>query len=90
MSKISNFQWPWQYSFPPFFTIQPNNDTRSKQVNAWCDLVLEYFKATKNYILDVNEAQSSPLFCNNAINSIQAAFNVHNYVVLFVDSLFYS
>eukprot|EP00731_Ephydatia_muelleri_P019657 Em0012g482a len=48
--------------------MQPNSDTRSKQVNVWCDLVLEYFKANKNYILDVNEAQTSPLFCNSAIN----------------------
>ena len=71
MTKPSSFSWPWQYTFPPFFTIQPNSDTRSKQVNAWCDLVLEYFKATKNYVLDVNEAQTSPLFCNSAINSIQ-------------------
>ena len=63
-----NFQWPWQYNFPPFFTIQPNSDTRQKQVEAWCDLVLNYHKATKSYVLDVNEATGLPLFYNDKIN----------------------
>lgn len=66
----ASFQWPWQYEFPPFFTVQPNTDTRSKQLDAWCDLVLSYHRATKTYLLDVNEAQSSPLFYNSKINSI--------------------
>ena len=70
MSLPTSFQWPWQYEFPPFFTVQPNTDTRSKQLDAWCDLVLSYHRATKSYLLDVNEAQSSPLFYNSKINSI--------------------
>ena len=70
MSLPASFQWPWQYEFPPFFTVQPNTDTRSKQLDAWCDLVLSYHRATKSYLLDVNEAQSSPLFYNSKINSI--------------------
>lgn len=70
MSLPSSFQWPWQYEFPPFFTVQPNTDTRSKQLDAWCDLVLSYHRATKSYLLDINEAQSSPLFYNSKINSI--------------------
>ena len=70
MSLPASFQWPWQYGFPPFFTVQPNTDTRSKQLDAWCNLVLSYHRATKSYLLDVNEAQSSPLFYNSKINSI--------------------
>ncbi len=34
------FAWPWQFSFPPFFTLQPNEDTRRKQTDAWCQHVL--------------------------------------------------
>ena len=63
-------QWPWQYHFPPFFTIQPNSDTKAKQLEAWCDLVLAYHRATKSYVLDVRETQSSLLFCNDKINRI--------------------
>lgn len=63
------FQWPWQYSFPPFFTIQPNSDTRQKQLEAWCALVLNYHKSQKLYILDVGEAYDKPLFFNQKINS---------------------
>ena len=58
---------PWQYSFPPFFTIQPNIDTRKKQLEAWCDLVLTVQKGRKSYSLDVAEAQNS-IFCNKDID----------------------
>lgn len=64
-----NFEWPWQYAFPPFFTIQPNVDTRHKQLEAWCSLVLNYYKAMRLYVFDINEAYESPLFNNKAINS---------------------
>ena len=78
-SVPSGFQWPWQYHFPPFFTIQPNSDTQAKQIEAWCELVLAYHKAAKSYILDVNEAQSSPLFYNRKINRILHPFHSNGY-----------
>lgn len=64
------FQWPWQYHFPPFFTVQVNSDTRAKQLEAWCQLVLDFHRARKSYVLDTNEAQSSPLFSNEELNRI--------------------
>ncbi|KAL4232323.1 Vacuolar protein-sorting-associated protein 25 [Mactra antiquata] len=64
---MSSVEVPWQYSFPPFFTIQPNIDTRKKQLEAWCSLVLDQLKKDKNYSLDVNEAQKS-IFSNKEIN----------------------
>lgn len=71
MSSSEAFEWPWQYAFPPFFTLQPNSDTRSKQLEAWCELVLAYYRANRTYIMDVTEvSQSSPLFCNSKINRI--------------------
>ncbi len=69
-AKEGGFQWPWQYNFPPFFTIQPNLDTRSKQIDAWCSLVLEFHKHSKKYELDVKEATASSLFRNDKINRI--------------------
>ncbi|XP_028403021.1 vacuolar protein-sorting-associated protein 25-like [Dendronephthya gigantea] len=63
-----NFDWPWHYKFPPFFTIQQNSDTKARQLDLWCNLVLTYYKHKKLYVFDVNEAQNSPLFFNKEIN----------------------
>ncbi|KAG8041928.1 hypothetical protein G9C98_007232 [Cotesia typhae] len=32
---MSEIEWPWQYSFPPFFTLQPHAETKEKQLSAW-------------------------------------------------------
>ena len=61
-------EWPWQYSFPPFFTQQPNEDTRKKQLDAWCDLILAYCKHHRVYELDLIEAQNQELFSNKQID----------------------
>ena len=53
-----------------FYRLQPNLDTRKKQIEGWCDLVLAYYKYHKSHILDVNEAQSSEIFCNKKIDRI--------------------
>ncbi|XP_062518764.1 vacuolar protein-sorting-associated protein 25-like [Corticium candelabrum] len=66
--SLKDFEWPWQYDFPPFFTIQPNLDTRQKQIEAWCDLVLAYHRHLKLYTLDLSEAQNSALFSNSKLN----------------------
>lgn len=63
-----NFDWPWQYDFPPFFTIQCNADTKLKQVETWCALVLSYHQHHKLSRLHLTNINSSPLFCNKAIN----------------------
>lgn len=65
---MSGFNWPWQYDFPPFFTIQKNADTKAKQIEAWCTLVLEYHQHHKILKLRVADALTSPLFCNKAID----------------------
>ncbi|XP_008570114.1 PREDICTED: vacuolar protein-sorting-associated protein 25 isoform X1 [Galeopterus variegatus] len=59
-----SFEWPWQYRFPPFFTLQPNVDTRQKQLAAWCSLVLSFCRLHKQCSMTVMEAQESPLFNN--------------------------
>ncbi|XP_050419406.1 vacuolar protein-sorting-associated protein 25 [Patella vulgata] len=65
---MADFEWPWQYKFPPFFTIQPNLETRKKQLEAWCSLILSYHRHTKSYSLNITEAQSSPLFYNKSLS----------------------
>ncbi|XP_069809444.1 vacuolar protein-sorting-associated protein 25 [Dendropsophus ebraccatus] len=61
------FEWPWQYNFPPFYTLQPNVDTRQKQLSAWSSLVLSYCRHNKLYTMNVMEIQESPLFNNKKI-----------------------
>ncbi|KAK0095022.1 hypothetical protein PV326_009417 [Microctonus aethiopoides] len=64
---MGEIEWPWQYSFPPFFTLQPHTETQEKQISAWASLVLEYYKTTKQAVLDIREIHSFPLFNNTAI-----------------------
>ncbi|TRZ00839.1 hypothetical protein DNTS_018960 [Danionella cerebrum] len=47
--------------------MQPNVDTRQKQLAAWCSLVLSFCRHRKLYTLDVLEAQESPIFNNKKI-----------------------
>ncbi|CAH1163318.1 unnamed protein product [Phaedon cochleariae] len=63
-----DIEWPWQYNFPPFFTLQPHPETRSKQVAAWKSLILEYCEKNKIYVIDVRESSQGPLFYNSTIN----------------------
>ncbi|ESO10011.1 hypothetical protein HELRODRAFT_156379 [Helobdella robusta] len=71
------FEWPWQYSFPPFYTLQPNINTRQKQLEAWCQLILSYHRHHKIYKLDISEVQNSPLFNNKDINRKLSIDNIH-------------
>ncbi|XP_045774587.1 vacuolar protein-sorting-associated protein 25-like isoform X2 [Maniola jurtina] len=65
---MAEIAWPWQYNFPPFFTIQPHSETRAKQLEAWQQLIAEYLKTTKQSTIDIRESQNSPLFNNSSIN----------------------
>lgn len=49
--------------------MQPNADTRRKQLDAWCSLILSYCKHHKIHELDVAEVSSSELFHNQSIQS---------------------
>ncbi|XP_016383488.1 vacuolar protein-sorting-associated protein 25-like [Sinocyclocheilus rhinocerous] len=49
-------------------TLQPNVDTRQKQLAAWCSLVLSFCRQSKLFTLDVLEAQESAVFNNNRIH----------------------
>lgn len=51
------------------FRLQPHTETQEKQISAWASLVLEYYKTTKQAVLDIREIHSFPLFNNTAIKS---------------------
>jgi len=65
---MTSFEWPWQYDFPPFFTIQKNADTKLKQLEAWSALILSYHKHNKILKIRVADSLSCPLFHNKAID----------------------
>ena len=48
--------------------LQPNLDTRRKQLDAWCSLVLDYCRLKKVCTFDVNDASKFPPFSNGKIN----------------------
>ena len=56
----------------PVDRLQPNVDTRQKQLAAWCSLALAYCRHHKLYTLDVMESQESPVFNNKKIERILA------------------
>src|SRR5256885_13006929 len=64
MEGGTTFDWPWEYNFPPFFTIQPNEDTRNKQLDAWKSLLVGYCTFHRIYQLDVADCSTHPLFYN--------------------------
>ncbi|XP_017774218.1 PREDICTED: vacuolar protein-sorting-associated protein 25 [Nicrophorus vespilloides] len=64
----SEVEWPWQYNFPPFFTLQPHKETRVKQITAWKALILDYCGVNKICSIDLRETNEMSLFTNAAIN----------------------
>lgn len=53
-----------------YFRLQPHADTRAKQIAGWKSLMLEYYRNTKQSIVDVRELHTNPLFHNTNINRI--------------------
>lgn len=49
------------------FSLQPVRDTREKQVKLWKELILDYCRTQKIFMIDIEE--NFPLFSNPAIES---------------------
>ncbi|RLN27609.1 vacuolar protein sorting-associated protein 25-like [Panicum miliaceum] len=54
----------WQHNFSPF-SLQPSIATRDVQVRLWKELILEYCRSQRIYIVSLE--QEFPLFSNSAI-----------------------
>ncbi|KAB1200110.1 Vacuolar protein sorting-associated protein 25 [Morella rubra] len=52
MQKLGNFKLPQFFNYPPYFTLQPVRDTRDKQVQLWKDLILDYCRTQKLFVID--------------------------------------
>uniref|UniRef100_A0A1B0C073 Vacuolar protein-sorting-associated protein 25 n=1 Tax=Glossina palpalis gambiensis TaxID=67801 RepID=A0A1B0C073_9MUSC len=64
---MTDFQWPWEYEFPPFFTLQTHEETQKRQLDVWCNLFLKYLKHLNKFRINVNES-TFPLYCNESVN----------------------
>uniref|UniRef100_J3L2I9 UBC core domain-containing protein n=1 Tax=Oryza brachyantha TaxID=4533 RepID=J3L2I9_ORYBR len=65
MQSLGDFRLPPFFSYPPYFTLQPVRETREKQVQLWKDLILDYCRSQKIYIVSLEE--DFPLFSNPKI-----------------------
>jgi ESCRT-II complex subunit VPS25 len=67
-SSNDGFNFPWEYDFPPFFTIQPNLETRKIQLEAWRSLILDYCQSKKIQQLNLRDWYNKTPFCNPSID----------------------
>lgn len=63
-TESTAFVWPKIYSFPPFFTFQPNALTRASQLARWSALIQSYCRHGRIFKLILVDALEKPLFHN--------------------------
>ncbi|KAI5808836.1 ESCRT-II complex subunit-domain-containing protein [Peziza echinospora] len=59
--------FPPQYTFPPFFTRQPNTTTFLRQRALWASFILSYCKHHRLWRLNVSDALETELFWNRGL-----------------------
>ncbi|KAK9473947.1 ESCRT-II complex subunit-domain-containing protein [Dipodascopsis tothii] len=62
-----NTIFPSIYSFPPFFTRQPNSQTWASQLSIWKTFIMTYCRYNRLWKLDLNAALETELFTNKSI-----------------------
>jgi len=65
MQKLGDFKLPHFFNYPPYFTLQPVRDTREKQVQVWKELIIDYCRTQKIFVIGLEE--EFPLFSNPVI-----------------------
>ncbi|CAI7665289.1 unnamed protein product [Penicillium pancosmium] len=64
MTTTTPFPFPPTYNFPPFFTPQPNSNTRLSQLEKWSSLIQAWCRHHRQYRLSLVDAIDTPLFHN--------------------------
>jgi ESCRT-II complex subunit VPS25 len=52
------FQFPREYHFPPFYTMQPNLTTRHAQLTKWSSLILAYCRHHRIFKISISNASA--------------------------------
>ncbi|CAH7674787.1 ESCRT-II complex subunit-domain-containing protein [Phakopsora pachyrhizi] len=70
ITSSTGFKFPSIYSFPPFFTKQPNQSTWSHQSSLWQDLIRSYCKFNRIFKIELNDSiiEDLELFNNRTIS----------------------
>lgn len=55
MQKLGDFRLPNFFNYPPYFTLQPVRETREKQVGLWKELILDYCRSQKIFVIGLEE-----------------------------------
>ncbi|KAL5861918.1 hypothetical protein ACOSQ3_003208 [Xanthoceras sorbifolium] len=55
MQKLGEFKLPAFFNYPHYFTLQPVRETREKQVQLWKELILDYFRTQKIFVIGLEE-----------------------------------
>jgi len=66
-SNKTTFAFPTFYSFPPFFTRQPNTSTHHAQLQKWSSLIQSYCRYHRLFKLSLTDSLDSDLFYNKKI-----------------------
>ena len=77
--RETEFQLPTFYNFPPYFTLQPNEETQQRQLELWRELVLRYCQSKRIFCVDL-QSDAFPLFSNT---KIQRSLNMKFKLALF-------
>lgn len=77
-SSTVPFTFPREYSFPPFFSRQPNIDTHHSQLATWSDIILAYCKHHRLFKLSLSAAVPSSSSSAAAPTSDPAARSPHS------------
>ncbi|PPR97006.1 hypothetical protein GOBAR_AA23666 [Gossypium barbadense] len=65
MQKLGDFKLPHFFNYPPYFTLQPVRETREKQIQLWKELILDYCRIQKIFVIRLEE--EFPLFSNSVV-----------------------
>ncbi|KAM7267411.1 hypothetical protein ACFE04_009577 [Oxalis oulophora] len=65
MQKLGDYKLPQFFNYPPYFTLQPVKETREKQVQLWKEIILDYCRTQKIFLVGLEE--EFPLFSNPVI-----------------------
>nr|XP_019046965.1 ESCRT-II complex subunit VPS25 [Kwoniella bestiolae CBS 10118]OCF25895.1 ESCRT-II complex subunit VPS25 [Kwoniella bestiolae CBS 10118] len=67
ITSESGFEYPAIWSFPPFFTLQPNPSTLSHQLELWRALILRWARHERVFKVNTDSGEAGGVFENKRI-----------------------
>ncbi|KAL1413447.1 hypothetical protein Q8F55_001214 [Vanrija albida] len=66
-TTASGYRLPALWSFPPFFTLQPNPSTLAHQLKLWTEIVLGWARHDRVFAVNADSPDAGAVFANRAI-----------------------